>query len=85
MTNIRYVAYLSGPIVLPLRGQVEDFDWTNLLEDKTPRGYQVTAFCPSKTKNLLHYLFQVECFVEALRQNLIAVLPLSYLIILSDI
>ena len=61
--------------MLPLRGQVEDFDWTNLLEDKTPRGYQVTVFCPSITKNLLHYLFQVECFVEALQQNLIAVLP----------
>jgi hypothetical protein len=53
----QFKAPASSPIVLPSRGHVEDFDWTNLLEDKTPRGYQV------------------ECFVEALRQNLIAVLP----------
>ena len=58
--------------MLPSRGHVEDFDWTNLLEDKTPRGYQVFK---TIMKTLLHNLFKVECFVEALRQNLIAVLP----------
>ena len=44
MSMHRIIASLSVPIVLPSRGHAEDFDWTDLLEDKTPRGYQVTAF-----------------------------------------
>ena len=31
-----------GPIVLPQIDRIEDFDWTNLLENKNARDYQVS-------------------------------------------
>ena len=55
--------------MLPSRSA--DFDWTNLLENKTPHDYQVTF----ENCFFLSQLLQVECFVEALQQNMIAVLP----------
>ena len=45
----------TGQLKLPLTP--EDFDWTNLLENKKARNYQV------------------QCFIEALQQDLVAVLP----------
>jgi ERCC4-related helicase len=45
----------TGQLKLPQTP--EDFDWTNLLENKNARDYQV------------------QCFIEALQQDLVAVLP----------
>ena len=44
-----------GPVKLPACS--EDYDWTNILDNKGARDYQV------------------ECFVESLQRDLVAVLP----------
>ena len=50
-----YFSLIAGKLKVPTKS--EDFDWTNLLEYKTPRDYQI------------------ECFVEALQQDVVGVLP----------
>ena len=54
-TNMLPITLYTGPVKFPQT--TEDFDWTNILENKSARDYQV------------------QCFVEALQRDLVAVLP----------